>query len=188
MTWVAGGIAVVVTGVGLLLAARGKKDTPRLEADVEAVVSTAPKPLELTPSMSISSFQRDARERARLWKDRATLTSLSAIAEGGKLRSGPVFEFVDRGAPSSGKLVLEYAGDDVREKHEPKGTGQAVEEPNCPLESAFATLRAFPGVAEARLAIAYGHSKKHGRAVWVFSRTDGEPIHVDGDSCSLLVR
>lgn len=188
VTWVVGGTALFVAAIALFLAVRGRKEPVPLEADAPPVVSASPKTLDLVPPMSISAVQRDARERARLWKEHATLTSLSVIAEAGKIKSGPSFEFIERGAPLSGKLVLEYTGDDVRETHVDKGTGLSVEEPNCPLESAFATLRAFPGVAESTLAIAYGHSKKHGRAVWVFSRSGGEPIHVDGASCSLLVR
>jgi hypothetical protein len=197
-TLLIGSAAVAVLIAAGYMAMSGKKEAPPVSAEVKsnaAPSASAAKKDVLPPNpYSLTARFRDARARAELWNAKATLTRITAISVDGALTDELSFEF---GAPVGRLLgpvekstrVFLYQGDDAKEA---PGKGSAASfalpEPNCPLESAILTLRSTPGGLGGRFGILYDFSQKHRRAVWSFTRAEGDPISVDGDSCVLLVR
>lgn len=204
-TWVVGGAALIValtagalflgpahhqtTADSAPMSEHEEQDEGSPTAHVDALAQKDP--LELT------ALLLDARERAKLWKSAAILSSIELVIENGTPRGPIVFEFGEAAGPqiaggpvSAIRYSVSYEGKNVTEEPiDSSNKRVGLPEPNCPLEVAFRTLtRAGVSATSGRVGVFYRHSQKHGKPVWLMTDEQGQATSLNADSCALLRR
>jgi len=206
ITWLAGGAAVLVLAVTVVVLLSPAKGGP-LPAEAAPAAPAAPTasampaaepPRDLADAhpLDISPILMDARARATLVWESAALVGARLIIDGGR-PLGPidVSYAAARGRPRPGDSVSEkrlritYAGTAVTQVEEKdRSPARVVPDPNCPLEAAFRAAVQSGGTGSSRYFAVYAHSARYRRPTWTLTAASGATYHVDADNCALIVR
>ena len=199
-TWLIGGAALVVTlTAGAIFLETPSHPEAELEVEAEAEAPSAPDEPVATAAakhpLDLSTTLLDAQERARIWHERALLSSIELLVVGGKETRGLIYEF---GQPQKegmlgallgpARLKLSYEGQQVKsEESRTDEARRALATPNCPLEAAFRVLTA-EGTTPEKALVRYLHSPRHNRPVWLMSTAEAQSVWLDASSCARLLR
>jgi len=208
VTWIVSASALILAGSAGLVMLQGKDEgapsssEPSVEAAPAASAtppaSAKPRTLEeeIASPLTMTAQTLDAKARAALWSREAQLAAIRWVVVSGKPEGALEFDFgVPRGpsvpfAPlRPERVTIRYEGRVATQTTGTSPTPQvALPEPNCPLEVAHlkATQTGLSGASQ--VAVLYGHSRKHGRALWTFTDPQGRALFVDGDQCLVLTR
>lgn len=202
ITWVIGSatLAVVISAAAVYLEEPPPEQA--LEGPVRGEKEERPpgmsrlelKPLIREDPLDLGKKLIEAESRARLWNSSAMLAGIELIVTEGKPEGPIVFSFgVTVGHPIPGATLspqrqsFSYATKlSVKEGAHATGSAVALPDPGCPLEVAYRKLPEVTRSAGEKLGVMYRQSERHGRPIWLFTKSSGDTKHISGENCILL--